>query len=816
MAEVYVLPEVREGDLLELLHFPTRMQAFVFRNWETVPTERMAEVLGTSVQTVCALAEEMGLPPQGDVSVWMRRGYITIIKQNWHLLNYEQLLQLLGWSAEQLAYILKEDDFLSVKLGGFKFSCPPLYYEPLTGEQKTETARLAATVKEFWQNPVKKPFEFFGEPEKPKVKTAVKDGVRLSAEWGIRDKSGFARAELFARRFQRETEHDWKIRLNGQKYWIELEKAEVGEKPESHRVAVTPEKITVSAVDEVGLLRGLVWLSDQMKANGGALLTPGTCTRIPRFITRMIYSYHGLYSNVFDEDLSLSYTDEMLAEYARLGVNALWAQGVLYKLVEFSYAPELSAGWEKRQENLRRLVQKAGDYGIKVYLYLNEPRAMAPEFFERYPHLKGAPYDGYDSMCTSVPETLEYLSGAVETLCRAVPELGGFFSITMSENPTNCWSRAMEGATCLCERCAKRSPAEVSAEVNNAIHRAIRESGTSARLIAWTWGWDRFPDFDDETAIRNVSDEVSIMNCSEVAMPYEIAGKKGVVIDYTMSLPAPGDRAKKLWEIARNCGKKTAAKIQVNNTWECSTVPYIPVFGLVEGHIDRLSRLGVDELMLSWTLGGAPSPNIKIASQYFFCEEGGQSDMLRSLYGEYADTVRKATAEFDRAFREFPFCIPVIYNGPQFSGPANLLYAECSGQTATMTGYPYDDVDSWLGQYTPEILEEQFRKVADGWKRGLEILQQMPECELTDVAETCYDLFRSSCLQIQYVRLRKAGEKEQMIRLLEEEEQLAVSLYRIVLRRPEIGYEAANHYVYTPQMCMEKVLNCRELKRRLQ
>jgi len=27
-------------------HFPTRMQAFIFRNWEIVPKERIAECLG--------------------------------------------------------------------------------------------------------------------------------------------------------------------------------------------------------------------------------------------------------------------------------------------------------------------------------------------------------------------------------------------------------------------------------------------------------------------------------------------------------------------------------------------------------------------------------------------------------------------------------------------------------------------------------------------------------------------------------------------------------------------------------------------------
>ena len=87
-----------------------------------------------------------------------------------------------------------------------------------------------------------------------------------------------------------------------------------------------------------------------------------------------------------------------------------------------------------------------------------------------------------------------------------------------------------------------------------------------------------------------------------------------------------------------------SAKTQVNETWEWSTVPDIPVFGLLKGHIERLSELGIDDLVLSWTLGGAPSPNIKIASQYFFCDDGAKNDVLSSLYGENAEVV-KASAE---------------------------------------------------------------------------------------------------------------------------------------------------------------------------
>ena len=78
MKKSYVLPPVEDRGELELLHFPTRMQAFVFRNWETVSAAKLAEVLQTSEENVKALAFQMGLCEQGDVSVWKKKGYITI------------------------------------------------------------------------------------------------------------------------------------------------------------------------------------------------------------------------------------------------------------------------------------------------------------------------------------------------------------------------------------------------------------------------------------------------------------------------------------------------------------------------------------------------------------------------------------------------------------------------------------------------------------------------------------------------------------------------------------------------------------------
>lgn len=99
--------------------FPDRMSAFVWRNWQVVPVARMAEVVGAQVSDLERIAADLSLPvPQPEVSpLWRRRGYITLVRRNWHLLPYSQLLNVLDMSREEFAFSLQNDDFLWVKLG---------------------------------------------------------------------------------------------------------------------------------------------------------------------------------------------------------------------------------------------------------------------------------------------------------------------------------------------------------------------------------------------------------------------------------------------------------------------------------------------------------------------------------------------------------------------------------------------------------------------------------------------------------------------------------------------------------------------------
>src|SRR5262245_4996055 len=90
-----ILPVGDAAPAMVSAHFPDRVHEFVFRNWNAVEPAKLAKILGASVPDVTAIAESMGLPRTPAVPPEMKqRGYITLIRRNWHLLPYEQLLEL--------------------------------------------------------------------------------------------------------------------------------------------------------------------------------------------------------------------------------------------------------------------------------------------------------------------------------------------------------------------------------------------------------------------------------------------------------------------------------------------------------------------------------------------------------------------------------------------------------------------------------------------------------------------------------------------------------------------------------------------------
>lgn len=708
------LPRGDAKPALRFPHFPTRQQAFVWRNWGLVPTERLAAVLATGPDEVLQLGADMGLPvPPAACDHWIEHGYTTVLRANWHLLPYEQILQLLDWTPDHMAYMFVANDGTYGKLGGLKPEAARLVYRPLTAREKERTARLKQVVERHF----------------PQHRAPASD-----------------QPFSFLQEFEQ----------------------------------LPPERVVAP---------------------------PGSGLRL-------IYAYAAPYGDtLLDESLN-PYPDGLLARYAQLGVNGIWMQGLLHSLVPIEGALEHSKGYEQRQQNLRKLVERAARFGIGVYLYFNEPRGMPGAFFKDLPEWRGVRSEREEdrfALCTSKPEVQEHLRNAPAALFREVPGLAGVIVITVLEQITNCWSHYQDEA---CPICSARSNVDVLAEVNNLIEEGVHSTAPQAHVIAWNWGWHKFWAKD---IVDRLNPGVELMCTSEDFIETNVAGVPFTGLEYSMSQIGPTPHTRGMLAHAQARGLKTHVKVQINNTWECSAVPYIPVPFLVEEHLNAVRAAGADGLMLSWTLGGYPGGNLELLDRT-------PQQLAEGRFGPAAPLVLEAWQAFGRAFRNFPFSVIALYNAPQNMGCANLLYASPTGYTASIVNTPYDDLDYWRTPYPADVFEEQFRKMTEGWRPGLALLAEAAAdaegpcatalSELSDVAWATYCHLRTAYLQIAFVRHRDEQGfvlDERTRAIVGEEIELAKTLYTIMRRDSRIGFEATNHYYYTANDLVEKVLNCEHL-----
>ena len=711
------LPRGNGGTPIIYPHFPARWQAVVWRNWELVPPARIASVLRASETEIIQAAAEMGLTAQPQVHPkWITHSYLTLIRNNWQLLPYEQILELLDWTPEKMAYTLKEEDFFWVKVGQVKPDCPPLRYEPLTPEQKLATARLRETLRKHF------PEDAMAYREQP-----------------------FAFADQFA-----------------------------------------PKKPT-----------------------GGA----------DRFDFNYIHSYAASCGDVLGNADKLDPVPEnLLSQYASMGIKGVWMHALLYLLYPIPGAEEYSAGHEQRLANLKRIVATCAKYGLKVYLYLNEPRCMPLSFYEKKPHWGGldVPAHQTKTICTTrSPEPLQWLENTMKRLFADVSGLGGAFCITASENPTNCNCRYQYRD---CPSCRKVKPEKIFADVVAAMERGMHASAPEAKMIAYDWAWRRVTGSRDNAEFKHavidlLPKNVYICSVSEWGTITHIGGVEQYLTDYSISQVGPSGEALDTWNYARQKGLRVTAKVQINNSWELSAVPYMPVPYLIDEHLKNLKAAGVSGIMLSWTLGGFPGGNLDLLT-------ASPEQIAASKYHPaLAEKICRVWKQFSESFRQFPFNVTVLYNAPMNYGPMNLLHLKPTGWKATMIGFPYDDLASWRGPYPDNVLEQQFRLVTEGWKLGLDWLAAAePEVrkderaeftELQTIAEAAYCHLRSTWLQIRFVMARNGGfDRQTMIRCVREEIEIAERLHEIVRRDSRIGFEASNHYYYSLNDLREKIVSC--------
>ena len=696
--------------------FPTAWQQVIFRNYNVVPTKKIAKVLNAEESDITREAWRMGLENTEFCKDWLMKGFVTVIRNCWDILSEEQILTLLSIDKKQFDSLLRDYDFLGGKLGEKPFVEPPRY-SPLTSGQIAQTEKTGAYIRKIVKKPTAKPFDFFG-------------GVEYAY-------------------FKR------------------------------------PEKYEIS----------------------------------DRFTSCYAANYLGA---LLDDDLK-DFPDEYLKRLAATGTNGIWLHETLCNLAKFPFDESYSPDYKKRVCNLKKLTERCAEYGVGVYLYLNEPRSLPESFFEKYPDLKGNPApNGEYCLCTSTKEVQKYLFDAVKSVVETAPLLKGIMTITMSENITHCYSRNSLGT--LCPRCAKRKVYEVAAEVNNIFSRAIRSVSSECALIANLWGWAKYLDWTPEMVekgIANLDKEVDVLCVSESGKTFTRGGVENEVIDYSISVEGPSDDSVRALEYAKSKGHRIWAKIQVNNSWECSAVPYLPVFSLMTEHIKKLKKTGVSGLMLGWSLGGYPGGALPLCNMV--CGEGDvdETAWYKAVYAQNAVIAKSCVDKFCEAFKEYPFSVEALYFGGQNMGAGNMWSLNKDERISTMVCFTFDDYERWAKPYGLEIFTSQYAKLCDKWKSALDELNAITGNaayeELKTMAAGAYIQFSEAyniALLCKYkTDLNKY--RDEIARLIEVERENTLTTYELVLKDARVGYEASNHYFFNSNLLLEKLLNLKELENQL-
>jgi len=560
-----------------------------------------------------------------------------------------------------------------------------------------------------------------------------------------------------------------------------------------------------------------------MGERGGPFLAACEETMQPSFIPRFVSSYFSLLTDVLGQEVVDPFPEQYLNRVAHQDADGIWIYTLLQDLVPSPVFEGMGIGSEARLKRLREIVRRAERHGLKVYLYFNEPRAQFLPFFDKYPQVKGQPEGNTAALCTSTEMVQRHLRGSMERLFREVPGLGGIFLITASENLCNCYSHASGGITA-CPRCSKRSVPDVIAESVRCMAEGVWSADPAARVIVWDWSWHSlFGEAVPGEIIKRLPKGAALMADFERGTPITRGDVAMNVEEYSISVVGPSARAKLRSQQAAENGVDFLAKIQLSTTWECGTVPFIPVPNLLVQKALAMRDIGVRGAMETWTIGSFPSPNTEAFAVAQWNPALSEEQIVRYVaarrYGpDAAPSVVKAWTMMSEAFAQFPYSSSP-YAGPLQHGPSLPWYPHPLPRPfghATLFN-PKDDWRHWTPPYSQELMAKLLRDMGGKWEQGIEAwrqaMEQMPKARRRiaerdlGVAWMVDYTWRAYANALHFYGARDAGDQVAMQKVAREEIKNTEEALRRVNADSRLGWEAELQYFYRPNDVLERLLS---------
>ena len=530
------------------------------------------------------------------------------------------------------------------------------------------------------------------------------------------------------------------------------------------------------------------------------------------------------------------YTDETLSEIAENGFNGIWVHALLHHIVSAEPFPELGKSCRMHREALEILIRRAKKYGIRVFLYLQPPRAIPlteKDFWRRHADCGGVFYPRYQarSLCVSEKSVCEWLRNVSAGLAETLPELGGLILITASELPSHCYSHRnkFESAYMIdCPRCREREPQDIVIDVIQAVRDGVRRISSDLPIIVWNWSWTMWglkPPCRE--IVERLPHDVVLM------ADFERGGYKDfwkrprcMINEYALSYDGPSGYCRDIMSLARSRGMRVMAKLQFGTTHELATVRTLPVIPNLFRKADYLRSTGLHGFMGCWNFGNLNSSSLKAFN--FFLELKRETDcdeaMTAFAHSEYpgcnAEKIIAAWHIFaDALAMDYPFCVPFLYDSPVNHSLALIPEpGPLSGKPVGRSWLPDErgDVYPEPAEFPLEKLIRRLGTLAEHWKAGVELLREALGTAHRDFinAAICGLVWQSVFHLYQIYRLRKNWNDALLpeYRILEKSElAVAEEALPLVAADTEQGWHIeGNFHSFSPELIEKKIAVLKE------
>lgn len=451
---------------------------------------------------------------------------------------------------------------------------------------------------------------------------------------------------------------------------------------EEYKISIQPDQTQIIAADSDGLRRAVYFFEDRISEAEGPAATQGEWQRKPFIRNRISRCFFGptnrppFYIDELTDDLDY-YPEEYLNRLAHEGVNGLWLT-MYFRDLPSSIFPGRGKFTEKRFAKLRHVVQKCAAYGIRIFIFLSEPKRFGENFFtipvsdaENHREVIGIRTGKQGTFCTSSETGKKYIVESVSQIFKAVPELGGIINIMYGEDNGSCAGDLVNEAAseCTCPVCRKRDFADIYREQAGLFTQTMHRFNQNAEYIGWFYAPCQR---DDTSKMKNLlhiaekwPEDASLMFNFESGGTLVQLGKQRVVYDYSLAYVGPS----KLFAKSADIVPKAAAKIQVGCSHEDASVPYIPVPQNLYEKYRFMHAHHVSSVMQCWYFGNYPGLMNKCAGELSFLPfprdcRSFIADTIRPQWRKDTERVTEALMKFSEAYRMFPANLLFEWYGP--------------------------------------------------------------------------------------------------------------------------------------------------------